>query len=992
MSTISSKVTTGVTFGSGYTSPLTIASTGSVTDTGADAVFASASYANPTIVSDGSISGGGGNLAVAYGLGFAGIDLKDGGTISNGSAVSTASIVGGSGAHGGYSSRFAGGYGGAGISLSGGGSIGNAGTIIGGEGGGGGFNPNSVFPTGYGGAYGGAGITLSGGGSVSNSGLIVGGQGGAGFPALYAGPGGYGAAGIKLSGGGNITNSGTIIGGQGGVSSGDLDAAPGSGGVAISLSSGGSIGNSGSIIGGQGGVGTNYTSRLTFTLHGAIGISLSGGGIISNGSAAGSGALIEGWVGLQASGGAGVTLTNFGTISGSSGTAAQLSASSLLVAEGGSKLIGKAVGGGGTLDLAGDAGTGTFSSIGSQYTGFAHIAVLAGANWTLTGTNTLGSGVTLNDAGQLTITTAQTVTGATIQLSGSLTDTAGITMSSGALIGTGTVVAGSIAGPGIVDASGGTLDLTGSIQNSATGLEIANGNNTLELDGQVSGGATISFGGTAGVLELTDFTGQTLTGFSGAVAGMQVGTSIATATTGIDLRDVTVADVTAASLFNNFIIVNEGSKIVADIQVATTTPAGTYVDWIPDSATGTEIFFSNVPCFCRGTLIRTLDGEVAIEELAIGDRVITLSGEAKPIKWIGHRAYEGRFIAGKREALPIRVAAGAVADGVPARDLWVSPTHSLYIDGVLAPAEYLLNGATIAQAESVERVEYFHIELDAHDVIFADGAPAETYLDCDNRGIFQNAGEFVRLYPGDDQSGGRFFAVRLEEGEPLLAAIRSRLERRAGLPDEESGMDHLPNPTLNGAVIGMLGEGGSLPDGWHIYSAADLGYGIVGSGQEDGIDYVDIRIFGTPIATTHTNQISFAGSGDLPAAIGDRWAVGADIRLCAGSLDNVQAIEIGLNLNDTARQYSSWLRATACTPLDGAIAGRRLLRSDTIADRNAAYLQPFLQIATTAGDAIDLTLRISRLRAALLGQSEPRQQQALRCKSLGLRLGSNSAA
>jgi hypothetical protein len=185
-------------------------------------------------------------------------------------------------------------------------------------------------------------------------------------------------------------------------------------------------------------------------------------------------------------------------------------------------------------------------------------------------------------------------------------------------------------------------------------------------------------------------------------------------------------------------------------------------------------------CFCRGTLIWTERGQIAVEDLAIGDRVVTLSGEAKPIRWIGRRGYHGRFVAGNRAVLPIRVEAGALAGGVPARDLFLSPEHSLFIDGVLVPARLLVNGATIRQVESIDPLEYFHIELAAHDVILAEGAPAESYVDCDNRGMFQNSAEFARIYPDHVAASWRFCAPRLEETSAELEVIRAALLDRAG--------------------------------------------------------------------------------------------------------------------------------------------------------------------------------------------------------------------
>jgi hypothetical protein len=122
-----------------------------------------------------------------------------------------------------------------------------------------------------------------------------------------------------------------------------------------------------------------------------------------------------------------------------------------------------------------------------------------------------------------------------------------------------------------------------------------------------------------------------------------------------------------------------------------------------------------------------------------------------------------------------------LALGAPARDLWVSPGHALYLDEVLVPARFLVNGLTITQAEAVERVEYFHLEFEGHEIIFAECTPAESYVESDNRQGFHNAHEFTELYPDDDRPSFCECALRVEADMPVLGAIRQRLFDRAEL-------------------------------------------------------------------------------------------------------------------------------------------------------------------------------------------------------------------
>ena len=205
---------------------------------------------------------------------------------------------------------------------------------------------------------------------------------------------------------------------------------------------------------------------------------------------------------------------------------------------------------------------------------------------------------------------------------------------------------------------------------------------------------------------------------------------------------------------------------------------------------------ANAPCFCRGSLIGTVRGDIAVEDLMIGDKVVTASGEVRPIIWIGRRSYRGRFIFGRKDILPICIKAGALDDNVPRRDLWISPHHAMFLEGVLIEAKDLVNGVSIVQAERVEKVEYFHIELDTHDVILAEGARSESFIDDHSRGLFHNGHEYRTLYPDTVTTPGQYSVQRCVDGYEVEAARRA-IALRAGLRTRD---DEPPIGTLRGYV------------------------------------------------------------------------------------------------------------------------------------------------------------------------------------------------
>lgn len=161
-----------------------------------------------------------------------------------------------------------------------------------------------------------------------------------------------------------------------------------------------------------------------------------------------------------------------------------------------------------------------------------------------------------------------------------------------------------------------------------------------------------------------------------------------------------------------------------------------------DGTGGTEL----VSCFMAGTKILTMSGEVSVEELSAGDMMITNEGKSQPIRWLGRQTVSMRFADPLRVA-PIRIKAGALAEGIPSRDLLISPDHAVLLDGILIQAGALVNGNSIIRELAVpETFVYYHVELADHSLIIANGVAAETFIDSVDRLSFDNWAEHDALY------------------------------------------------------------------------------------------------------------------------------------------------------------------------------------------------------------------------------------------------------
>ena len=475
-----------------------------------------------------------------------------------------------------------------------------------------------------------------------------------------------------------------------------------------------------------------------------------------------------------------------------------------------------------TLELASGASAGTLNGLGSYFIQFEDVTIDAGATWTWVA-DAIGPGYTITDAGTLTNTgrLGSSVTlGAGAVLTNASTGTiagSGLAALDGPSGGTAIVVNAGLIDPAtfgvylpgggsVTNASGGTIEGTASgvkisggsatVTNAGTivgGIDLAGaGSNLLVLDpGGVVASATAS-SGASNVLELASgasagtvtglgsqflnfgslqfdtggdwFVAGNTAGLAGQISGFAHGDTI-------ELDSITVTD----SSFAN------GVLTLTDITGFTTLAlAGNFhtTDFVVTNiAGGAEVKLS---CFRAGTRILTDRGKAAVETLRVGDLARTVLGKtAAPIIWIGRRKVDCARHPQPKQVWPVRVAPGAFGPGRPGKELFLSPDHAVFVEQVLIPVKCLINGSTIAQLP-MDEVTYYHIELPQHDVVLAEGLPAESYLDTGDRRNFANGDGPMRMFPDfSARMWEAYGCARLIVTGPELDAARALVNSRA---------------------------------------------------------------------------------------------------------------------------------------------------------------------------------------------------------------------
>lgn len=207
--------------------------------------------------------------------------------------------------------------------------------------------------------------------------------------------------------------------------------------------------------------------------------------------------------------------------------------------------------------------------------------------------------------------------------------------------------------------------------------------------------------------------------------------------------------------YKYYIFADEGNQIpglVSGASVRRITPHKAYTN---------TVTYADLACFASGTLIATQEGLRRVEDIAVGDLVLTADRGPQAVRWAGAARLGPADLLLRPELRPVRVRAGALGAGLPKRDLVLSPQHRLLLSGwrvemllgeaeVLAPVKHLIGRPGVEPVQDCRAVGYHHLMFDRHEIVFAEGMPAESFYLGERMRCAMEAGmvaEILALFP-----------------------------------------------------------------------------------------------------------------------------------------------------------------------------------------------------------------------------------------------------
>ncbi|EGE47876.1 MULTISPECIES: Hint domain-containing protein [Acetobacter] len=396
----------------------------------------------------------------------------------------------------------------------------------------------------------------------------------------------------------------------------------------------------------------------------------------------------------------------------------------------------------------------------------------------------IASDTTVNNGGVMEITSGGVSNNNNVNSGGK------IYADSGSVLGLTSISSG---GSAIV-ASGATISGLVTIQDGGTATIWNNTSGTIDLSGDTNNGLTISG------LESGGTVSTVISGWSGSKPGNS---------DSIDLPGVSADGASYAYPSDDQVVVTLANGNTITLNIPGVKNTGFVLSDDDHGGASAEV------CFLSGSMIRTSEGDVAVEDIQIGDEVIAFDWRndedvVRQVVWVGKaRATVRPDLPDDEAGWPVRILKDAIADGVPYKDMLITAEHCLFFRDRFVPVRMLVNGVSIFYDKSITSYDYYHVETEQHSVITADGMLTESYLDTGNRSSFRQEGKIATLRGAvknwaDD--AGAPLGVERSFVEPLFRALEWRENSVVGTKISTTKIETTTDPDLHlitqtGAVI-----------------------------------------------------------------------------------------------------------------------------------------------------------------------------------------------